>query len=564
MRGHCRILLVLVLLIAGTARAAEPLRPLELRIVDDGSARAGIRVEISWHADDATTETRVSGVTDENGFVTLSVPARTVAVSVPQLSSATRVLQLPDGDSGMRWSLAPRQWREDNLQAGTRSQALITSATGTSITFTIDCWDNAFAQGQGNNCDFCTSTIQPNHVFTYACNGGTVGPWTPSCSFTSPVPAGSIVTKVTAQVNNQNCTAQSSSGTILTYGTSLNGTPLGVPITSSAQNCACSLGCHQDIFTSGDVPAGVPGYQTSGNNLFSIDISQGLICVQNVDLTVTYGQNGKKLEITNVSDPIIPSRSTLVGDCPLYRSTIDVKATNAGAAAHGIAITLSSDRNSTTATPDAITQPHTTDNAGTASGSVSTRRRGVANFKAEAADGYSPSAEYAKSFLDADFENPFLITAYGIALESDFSGATVTDPCGLSGTFNRNFLYSNRGVLMEGSGQSAGGSYISIDYNASGSPLNRNTVCFQVDSCAHTANGACAQVGTTIAVDPTVIPMNGMVNIETLGVRTAQDTGGRIRGEHIDVFAGAGRAAIDAIGSNNRRVRFIGGGAQCP
>lgn len=51
-----------------------------------------------------------------------------------------------------------------------------------------------------------------------------------------------------------------------------------------------------------------------------------------------------------------------------------------------------------------------------------------------------------------------------------------------------------------------------------------------------TASGAPTEVGTTIAVDPTVIPLGTTVYIEGVGFRTAQDTGGAVKGQHIDIL----------------------------
>lgn len=51
-----------------------------------------------------------------------------------------------------------------------------------------------------------------------------------------------------------------------------------------------------------------------------------------------------------------------------------------------------------------------------------------------------------------------------------------------------------------------------------------------------TYSGVKAVEGRTIAVDPSTIPLGSTVYIDGVGIRTAEDTGGAIRGSRIDVF----------------------------
>lgn len=555
------IIALLVSLGSLATYAAEPFRSVELQILDGGAPAAGVIVHVSWRHGDSVIGRTVTATTDVNGFVTLQLPARAVSVVVPELSFGSRTLIVPAEETVLaRWQLSPRGWIETPKNATMAAESptlLAVTASGTTITFVIDCWNNAFPSG--NNCDFCSRTIQPNTPSTYNCNRGTMGGWNPTCWFTSPVPTSSIVTDVKAVVISKNCTAQGPIGTdpTLTYTTTLNGTQIGSSHTPATPTCGCADGCDRDQFVSATHAGGFPGFVHGGANVFGINIDTGTLCVETVEITLTYTGNTKRLDITNISDPIIPARSGLVADCVQYRSDISLLATDSGSPARNVGIDVASSRGAA----DVITQPRPTDARGAAEARVLTRKHGLATFTATAA-GYA-SDDYAKAFMTADFENPFVITGYGLPLETDFRGRTVTGPCGLTGTFNEDFLYSNRGVLMEGSGQSATGDIITIDWANSGRPLRRSNVCFRVDTCARTASGVCAVAGTTIAVDRDVIPFDAQVNIETVGVRTAQDTGGAIRGEHIDVFVGAGRANISAFGRNNRRVRYIGGGGSC-
>lgn len=51
-----------------------------------------------------------------------------------------------------------------------------------------------------------------------------------------------------------------------------------------------------------------------------------------------------------------------------------------------------------------------------------------------------------------------------------------------------------------------------------------------------TSTGVWPTVGRTIAVDPSVIPYGTAVEIDGFGVRYAEDTGGAIKGNKIDIF----------------------------
>jgi 3D (Asp-Asp-Asp) domain-containing protein len=59
-----------------------------------------------------------------------------------------------------------------------------------------------------------------------------------------------------------------------------------------------------------------------------------------------------------------------------------------------------------------------------------------------------------------------------------------------------------------------------------------------------TYSGTRADVRRTVAVDPKVIPIGTHLYIEGIGERIAEDTGGAIKGRHIDVLLSSDEAAI--------------------
>jgi 3D (Asp-Asp-Asp) domain-containing protein len=528
---------------------------MRIQIVDGNKPVTGLVVRMTVPDAESVIGRVIEVTSDADGYVTLPMTeeGQSFTVAVPALSDETHTFSVPRGRDAVRWRISPREWQQRAVpESVTNPDAKPGGGGTTTITFTIDCWANAFTSG--NNCDFCSGTITPP-PFTYSCSEGTGG-WTPVCGFPSPVAADSLVTKVEAVVDMKDCSGQRGYSETV-YSTTLNGTQIAAPHTLSVNNCGCvGETCLLEDFVSADYSStgGFPGFVNGGTNVFGFDISTGAICVEKVNITLTYTSN-KKLTISNIADPIIPAKSGLVNDCVLYRYSITATASDGATPQSGVKMTFSSDRNAVTAGTDTFNQPNGTDKSGAATGTVETRKRGVANFTAKA-NGYTDSPAYAKGFIDAAFENPFNITAYKTSLESDFAGAQTTNPCGVTGTFFDDFLDD---VRLEGTGKANDGRFIQYAGRQHG---NR---CYEVVTCPLTKSGVCAQVGTTIAVDPDVMPLGSLVNIANVGLRTAQDTGGAIRNEHIDVYVGLGQAAIDAftVAGTSQQVTLIGGAGQC-
>ena len=147
----------------------------------------------------------------------------------------------------------------------------------------------------------------------------------------------------------------------------------------------------------------------------------------------------------------------------------------------------------------------------------------------------------------------FEITGYGLVEETAHSAAeTVTDPCGLVGTFATAFLFGE-GVRLQGSGRALDGRFVRYDGGG----------CFAEQECPLTASGSCAQGGRTAAVDTSVLPMGSRVWIEGIGERIAEDRGGAVEGRAIDVyFAGEdGLARARRLGRTDRAVCLADGDA---
>ena len=73
---------------------------------------------------------------------------------------------------------------------------------------------------------------------------------------------------------------------------------------------------------------------------------------------------------------------------------------------------------------------------------------------------------------------------------------------------------------------------------------------------AKTASGTTPTEGRTIAVDSSIIPLGSRVYIEGYGVFIAEDTGGAIKNNKIDIFVSSHDRAYD-LGVQNAAVYLL-------
>ncbi|MBQ9243410.1 MAG: LysM peptidoglycan-binding domain-containing protein [Proteobacteria bacterium] len=142
----------------------------------------------------------------------------------------------------------------------------------------------------------------------------------------------------------------------------------------------------------------------------------------------------------------------------------------------------------------------------------------------------------------------FKVTHYSYAVEDDpfYANHGLTDMVTVpelnNRQFSRGFLGINKdgsilpssknvGVTMQGTGQTLQGDHIMYAGKSGG----KATFAFGVGGAHATVTRPFEQ----IAVDPTVIPYGSKVYVEAYDkVMSADDTGGAIKGKHIDIFAG--------------------------
>lgn len=72
----------------------------------------------------------------------------------------------------------------------------------------------------------------------------------------------------------------------------------------------------------------------------------------------------------------------------------------------------------------------------------------------------------------------------------------------------------------------------------------------------YTSTGTVATVGRTIAVDPNIVPYGTAVEIEGVGIRIAEDCGGAIKGNRIDLLFETHQEALE-WGVQTRKVTIL-------
>lgn len=254
-------------------------------------------------------------------------------------------------------------------------------------------------------------------------------------------------------------------------------------------------------------------------------------------------QGGTELRITSIQ-PVIPSASGVLAKKVLTRAELTLSLKTEGKVAPGKLVTLSSDRGETVDTiePSGVV----TDVAGVARTKVSTRTQpGTSTIRAKGSTIRTVSAGVI-AWLPAKYEGQFVVTCYTISDEGSMPATSpMVSACGLAPEkkYRSAFLSD---VKMQGTGTALDGTI--IKYKGKG--------CYYIDTCARTATGVCASAGSTIAVDPKVIPQKSTVNLDIIGQRHAMDTGGGIKGYHIDEYVGPQPKLCKQLGRRQSGVTF--------
>jgi 3D (Asp-Asp-Asp) domain-containing protein len=227
------------------------------------------------------------------------------------------------------------------------------------------------------------------------------------------------------------------------------------------------------------------------------------------------------------SDPIIPKDIPLQNKKALTKAeSVTVTLTDDGRPLSGVVVAFQSDRPAV----DSITNPSTPTNAaGSSTGQVETRDQ-TANSNITLASAEIPTVRAARiKWLPAKYQNTFLVTCYAVTNEDRYANTPLVGPVkGLPADkkYREGFISD---VRFQGSGIASDGTTIHWEGNGR----------YAIRNCPLTASGACAVDGTTVAIDPKIIPLRSKINVDGLGSRQAQDTGGRINNYHIDEYFGS-------------------------
>lgn len=198
---------------------------------------------------------------------------------------------------------------------------------------------------------------------------------------------------------------------------------------------------------------------------------------------------------------------------------------------------------------DTISDDQATNGDGVAGASVSTRDQ-PGNSTISSASSTIETAEPADiSWLPADYMNKFLLTCYDVSNENNYlKTKLVTAPGIPNKKYHEGFL---KDTAMQGTGKATDGSYVKYTRTFHG------RYYYKVESCPWTRIHVCAKDNVTVAVDPNVVPMKSNITISGKGDRIAQDTGGRIKGYHIDLFYGTRHSACLAWGKDRGRKHDV-------
>jgi len=168
------------------------------------------------------------------------------------------------------------------------------------------------------------------------------------------------------------------------------------------------------------------------------------------------------------------------------------------------------------------------------------------------------------------------LTYYTLVSEDSTSGqhtgdtSVICNDLGLVGCYHKEFLCSGYGVAMQGTGQAANGSY--VKYASGGGGWGKDSIWLADCSTARFstvagvtgASGRVLEADYSIAVDRTVIALGSSVWIDSeKHWFRADDTGGGITGNHIDIYEGA-TATRPSAGSSRVYVSSTAHGRNDP